>query len=243
MIQKLIRRRRTNPKEDTDTDGELRLLESGEQSIRNNRTIFRGTNNRVKYAKIVGLFILCAFCIEYWKEHQELVSRQSIHAHLEMIPSRCRKYLKHDDEVSRSTASASHTENYGFSLMSYFNLWMQELEVTECKRFIEELDRKRVKLTWPNPVFVAMQSFSRLILIPLESTGESVGKFFHSLLHPQDSFLEELLIIAVVVFMILMWFYRDKLNPRPLIWIKPGSRVGFDKESEFERSTPHLDEV
>lgn len=200
-------------------DSLLAYLEGGQTTISSGRDIFRGRDPKKKRytqasetCKIVLKFFLVililAFLIEFWREHQQLVSQQSLQNQLTLIPPRCRKYLK----VSHSLIEMEKGNESGASLLSYFNLWLQEREAVSCRRSIEEQEEKRVKFTWPNPVYVILQLLAKCVLIPFTETGESVGNFFHALLHPQDSVVEEILLLGfgIVILVVVLRQCRER---------------------------------
>lgn len=181
---------------------------------------------------VLGIMIF-SFLIEFWSEHQNLLAQQTIQSQLDLLPTQCRRYLKTSHLDGEYTTDREHG-----SLLSYFSLWWEGKEVTECRRFVEELERKRVKVTWPNPVFVSINLFSKCVLFMTETAGESIGRFAHGVLSVQQTLMDELLLLCfslVFLVVVLMWLRTAR------IYMKERSRSlrggGFAKEEQTQMET------
>ena len=159
---------------------------------------------------LFGIIFAFVFVAEYVAEYKKLEELHSVESQLQLLPPLCWKYID-PESVKRSETSG---------LLDLLKVWWDESVALECKRFIMDRERERVRLKWPNPLQVAVRLFCDPFVQMVETLGGMAGVFFHSLMKAQESLLEKMLLLAfgtLLFLLFLKWMEKRRGKRRFLL--------------------------
>lgn len=185
-----------------------RYLESGVEiparpRIRKNRTRPQSITTALF---LFGIIFSLVFASEYVSEYRKLDDIHRAENQLELIPPKCRRFM-----IANADVYATETT----SLWDYFKTkWIDEPLALECRTFILNLERERVRPKWPNPLQVGFQMIAEPVIYGVQTctdaVGGVIGGFFQALFHDLDSLLDKILVIGVGVLVVMLYRLRSE---------------------------------